>query len=200
MLAASTLPDLTEQDYLAGEKLASVRHEYVDVKVYAMACTSLRHNDIAMNISFALRAAARGTPCKVNVSDVKVRVEHSKAYYYPDVMVGCERSEADAYYLDKPCLIVEITSKSTEWIDRHQKTLAYQTINSLQAYLIVAQDKQQVTLYVRDSTKTWEVGLYDQAEQTLFLPCLDTKLSLSSIYEGIDFNQTTTEIDIPIKP
>ena len=92
---------ISEQDYLDGEKIASVRHEYVDGKVYAMAGTSLRHNDIAMNIAFALRLAARGTPRRVNVSDVKVRADKSKAYYYPDVMLGCERDESSKHYLEK---------------------------------------------------------------------------------------------------
>ena len=118
--------DISEADYLAGEQRANIRHEYVDGKVYAMAGTSLRHNDIAMNIAFALRLAARGTPCRVNVSDVKVCAEKPKAYYYPDVMLGCDRDESSKHYLEKPCVIVEITSPSTEWKDRHQKTVAYQ--------------------------------------------------------------------------
>ena len=102
--------DISEADYLAGEQRANIRHEYVDGKVYAMAGTSLRHNDIAMNIAFALRLAARGTPCRVNVSDVKVRAEKPKAYYYPDVMLGCDRDESSKHYLEKPCVIVEVTS------------------------------------------------------------------------------------------
>ncbi|OQX07891.1 MAG: hypothetical protein BWK73_26930, partial [Thiothrix lacustris] len=80
---------IAEQDYLEGEKTAEFRHEYVDGHIYALAGTSIRHNDIALNIAFALRAATPGTPCKVNASDVKVRAQRSKAYYYPDVIVGC---------------------------------------------------------------------------------------------------------------
>lgn len=178
--------DISEAEYLAGEQRATIRHEYVDGKVYAMAGTSLRHNDIAMNIAFALRLAARGTPCRVNVSDVKVRAEKPKAYYYPDVIVGCADDETHDYYLEKPCVIVEVTSPSTEWKDRHQKTVAYQKIDSLQAYLIVAQDRIQVTVYSRDADGAWEVALYDQAEQTIPMPCATEMLSVADIYEGID--------------
>lgn len=119
---------ISETEYLGSEQYAKVRHEYMDGKVYAMAGTSLRHNDIAMNIAFALRLAARAMPCDIHVTNIKVRAEKPKAYYYPDVIVGCADDETHDYYLEKPCLIVEVTSPSTEWQDRHQKTVAYQRI------------------------------------------------------------------------
>lgn len=180
---------ITEQDYLEGEKTAEFRHEYVDGQVYAMAGTSIRHNDIALNIAFALRAATRGTPCKVNASDVKVRAQRSKAYYYPDVIVGCQRDEADEYYLEKPCLIVEVTSKSTEWKDFTEKLIAYQKLASLQVYLIVAQDQPQVTLFYRDAEGAWDVARFDSLEQTITLPCPEATLTLADIYEGVDLSQ-----------
>ncbi len=180
---------IAEQDYLEGEKTAEFRHEYVDGQVYAMAGTSIRHNDIALNIAFALRAATRGTPCKVNASDVKVRAQRSKAYYYPDVIVGCQRDEADEYYLEKPCLIVEVTSKSTEWKDFTEKLIAYQRLASLQVYLIVAQDQPQVTMFYRDAEGAWDVARFDDLEQALTLPCPECTLTLADIYEGVDFTQ-----------
>ena len=193
MLARNMADDgdayITEQEYLAAEKLADEKHEYVDGKVYAMAGTSVRHNDIALNIAFALRTAARGLPCKVNTSDVKVRAQRAKAYYYPDVIVGCERDEADEYYLEKPCLIVEVISKSTEWKDYAEKLIAYQKLASLQVYLIVAQDQPLVTQYYRDEEGGWEVARFDQLDQSLTLPCPETALALADIYEGIDFAQ-----------
>jgi Uma2 family endonuclease len=187
MLATNLIePHLTEQDYLEGEKLATVRHEYVDGKVYAMAGSSLRHNDIAMNIAFALRLAAKGTPCRVNVSDIKVKAEKAKSYYYPDVMLSCEREASEKHYVTSPCLIVEVTSPSTEWKDRHQKTVAYQKLGTLQAYWIVEQDRSQVTVYFRDQQGEWDVVLYDQEQQSIAVPCTEATLTLADIYEGID--------------
>ncbi|QTR47794.1 Uma2 family endonuclease [Thiothrix litoralis] len=180
---------ITEQAYLEGEKIAEVRHEYVDGVVYAMAGTSLRHNDIAINITSLLRPLTRGTPCKVNASDVKVRAQRSKAYYYPDVIVGCQRDSTDSHFLEKPCLIVEVTSKSTEWKDFTEKLIAYQRLASLQVYLIVAQDQPQVTLFYRDAEGAWDVTRFDDLEQTLTLPCPECTLSLADIYEGVDFTQ-----------
>ena len=185
---------ITEAEYLAGEPLATVRHEYVDGKVYAMAGTSHRHNDIAINIIAMLRPLTRNTPCKVNASDVKVRVDQSKAYYYPDVVVGCEADDTNPYYLEKPCLIVAITSKSTEWKDYAQKAVAYQKLSSLQAYWVVSQEQPQVVVFYRDGDNGWEVTRYADLEQTVPLPCLETPLTLADIYAGVDFSQPIDEV------
>ena len=185
---------ITEAEYLAGEPLAAVRHEYVDGKVYAMAGTSRRHNDIAINIIAMLRPLTRNTPCKVNASDVKVRVDQSKAYYYPDVVVGCEADDTNPYYLEKPCLIVEITSKSTEWKDYAQKAVAYQKLPSLQAYWVISQEQPQVVVFYRDGDNGWEVTRYADLEQTVPLPCLEAPLTLADIYAGVDFSQPIDEV------
>lgn len=196
-MLAEKLPlptDITEAEYLAGEPLATVRHEYVDGKVYAMAGTSRRHNDIAINIIAMLRPLTRNTPCKVNASDVKVRADKSKAYYYPDVVVGCEADDTNPYYLEKPCLIAEITSKSTEWKDYFEKALAYQKIPSLQAYWIISPDQPQVVVFYRDTENDWEVTRYADLEQTVPLPCLEAPLTLADIYAGVDFSQPIDEV------
>jgi Uma2 family endonuclease len=180
---------LTEAEYLEGEKIAEVRHEYVDGQVYAMAGTSRRHNSIAFNIAFNLRLVSRDKPCDIHLSDVKARAQRSKAYYYPDVIVSCQQNETDEYYLEKPCLIVEVTSKSTEWKDYAEKLIAYQKLASLQVYLIVAQDQPLVTMYYRDAETGWEVARFDELAQALTLPCPECTLTLADIYEGVDFTQ-----------
>ena len=184
---------ISEADYLQAEKLTDIRHEYVHGCVYALAGASLRHNDIALNTAFALRSAALAIPCRVNVSDIKVCAAKSKAYFYPDVVVSCEQESADAYYVEQPCLLVEVTSTSTAWTDQHQKVIAYQKLAALQTYLIIAQDRPQVTVYYRDAEGAWDVALYDQLEQSIPLLCPFTKLKLADIYAGVDFTQTLTD-------
>jgi Uma2 family endonuclease len=109
------------------------------------------------------------------------------------VIVSCQQDEADEYYLEKPCLIVEVTSKSTEWKDYAEKLIAYQKLASLQVYLIVAQDQPLVTMYYRDAETGWEVTRFDELEQTIILPCPEAILTLAEIYEGIDFSQPVIE-------
>lgn len=197
MLARQIVNDQTgyisETEYLEGEKLAEQKHEYVNGKVYAMAGASRRHNQIAFNIAFHLRLASQNSPCNIYLSDIKARVQRSKAYYYPDVMVSCTQDDADEYYLETPCLIVEITSKSTQWKDYAEKLIAYQKLASLQTYLIVEQDQPLVTQYYRDAESGWQVARFDQLDQTLTLPCPEMTLALAAIYEGITFAPPVTE-------
>lgn len=181
---------ISETAYLEGEKLAQVRHEYVDGKVYAMAGTSRRHNRIALSIVVALRQAPKDKHCEILSSDVKVRANKRKTYYYPDVVVGCDPEDTNPYYLEKPCLIVEVTSKSTEWKDRHEKAVVYQSLESLQAYMLVSQEKPHVTLYYReDDDGSWWVTAFEEADQVIPLKCPEMSLTLADIYEGIDFSQ-----------
>jgi Uma2 family endonuclease len=123
-------------------------------------------------------------------SDVKVRASKRKTFYYPDVVVGCSPDDADAYYVEKPCLIVEVTSRSTEWKDHHEKAVVYQSLDSLQSYLVVAQDKPHVTAYYREADDgNWWVTAYEGLDQVIPLACPQMALALSVIYEGVDFTQ-----------
>lgn len=187
---------LSETAYLAAEKTAEIRHEYQNGKVYAMAGSSKRHNRIAMNCAMYLGLAARQSPCQVYASDVKVRCEKRNSYYYPDVVVGCaEDDTTDDYYLEKPCLIVEVTSNSTARKDYLEKSLAYQAIPSLQAYLIVAQDKPLVDMLVRDESGAWTLQQYEHLTDVIPLPCVELTLSVAMLYEGLD-NAPTAPADL----
>ena len=84
------LSRLSEQEYLQGELTSEIRHEYVDGEIYAMAGAGEAHNLIAGNIFVKLRDFARGGPCRVFISDMKLHVQTWKAYYYPDIMVTCD--------------------------------------------------------------------------------------------------------------
>lgn len=177
-------PIIDEKDYLAGELQTSERHEYVQGRVYAMAGSSKRHNRIAGNIYRALMT--QPSDCTAYISDMKVRAAKANSYYYTDVVVGCE-DEKDEYYLESPCLIVEVTSDSTLRKDYLEKALAYQSIAALQRYIIVAQDKVLVDVLSRTAEGSWELSEFDQLEAELVLPCPSMTLTLQQIYEGIAF-------------
>lgn len=180
---------ITEQEYLEGEKISEIRHEYIDGKVYAMAGSNRRHNNIALNLSFALKQSSRGTSCEVFSSDLKVRINQRKSYYYPDVLVSCDEDDnQNAYYIDKPCLIVEVLSKSTEQKDYREKLLAYQTIASLQHYMIVAQDRCYIDLFYRKQQGDWWIQAFESMDDVIKLSCPDCEISLAEIYDGIQFD------------
>lgn len=174
---------LTVDEYLALEEESSVRHEYVGGQVFAVAGANDRHNRIAGNIHALLWAAARGGPCRIYVSDMKVQASDDQIFY-PDVMVVCDPEDTGEYVKTRPCLIVEVLSPSTASIDRREKLLAYRRIPSLKAYLIVYQDEMRVKTVSRDANGAWweaEVA----GEGNVLFPCPELELTLAEIYEDV---------------
>lgn len=173
---------ISSQEYLAGEKESSTRHEYVDGQVYAMAGSSRQHNRIALNI---VKALDQHDDCEVYASDIKVHIASRNSYYYPDVVMDCSKDINDDYYLENPCLITEVLSSSTVRKDYQEKLLAYQAILSLQAYLIVAQDKIQIDYFYRDDKGSWWVDHISDQESVIELPCAELSLSVSDVYQRV---------------
>jgi len=179
-------PYLSVDEYLAGEQHSDVRYEYVDGEVFALAGAAERHNRIAGNIFFHLRAAARGGPCGVFISDMKVRLQARNALYYPDVLVTCDPADCEPLYKTRPFLIVEVLSPATEVIDRREKLTGYRTLPSLTHYLLVAQDCRRVELYRREEDGHWSHTVFEEsghldARATGFA----ASLSQDDIYEDV---------------
>ncbi|MDN5849558.1 MAG: Uma2 family endonuclease [Nitrococcus sp.] len=170
-------------DYLEGELLSEVRHEYIGGELYAMVGASDRHNLITGNIFAALHPLVRGTPCQLFMADMKVHltVAGEDAFYYPDVMLACDPHDRARYYREHPCLIVEVLSDATERIDRREKLLAYSRIDSLQEYLLLSQIEPLAELHRRrDDRHAQRIR-----EGSVRIECLDTALDIDSIYEGV---------------
>jgi len=192
MSGTQTLPnddDLSEEDYLKGEKSSDARHEYCNGTIYAMAGSSKQHNRIAGNMYIALSLASRNLPCEVYSSDLKVKIASRNSYYYPDVVAGCDEDDnANDYYVEKPCLIVEVLSKSTAQKDYREKLLAYQAIPSLQNYLIIAQDKCHIDLFYREE-QGWWFQTFTALEDSIRFSCPVCELTVNEIYAGISFKE-----------
>ena len=180
---------ITEEEYLTEEKEADTRHEYVNGHIYAMASASKRHNRIARNFITSMSDAANKKNCETYFSDIKVRSEKYKTYYYPDIVLSCDDDDENDYFLEKPCLIVEVTSASTMRKDYLEKALSYQAIDSLQAYLIVSQDKPQVDMLTRNADQSWELQQFSELDNSLTLPCLEMPLTLEEIYSSVKFDE-----------
>lgn len=183
-MSNTMLPRLSEPEYLQGELTSEIRHEYVDGEVYAMAGAGEAHNLIAGNIFAGLRDFARGGPCRVFISDMKLHVQTWKAYYYPDIMVTCDPSDNQSHFKERPSLVVEVLSPGTESTDRREKMLAYRTIPALREYLLVATDKRQVELYRRDEHDEWQLAVVSQ-DEPLLLESAGASLTLDEIYEDV---------------
>jgi Uma2 family endonuclease len=179
---------LTEQDYLTLEALSEFKNEYVDGDCYAMSGASERHNLITLNIAVTLRNSTCGNGCRVFVSDMKCRIEEGRFYYYPDVMLVCEKADNAEFYKEQPCFIAEVQSPSTERVDRHEKWQAYSQLSSLSYYLLADSQQKKAEYFHRDAAGMWQnVSL--AAGQTLTINCGEYQagLSLDDIYEDVVF-------------
>jgi len=185
------LTRLTADDYLEGELKSNIRHEYVDGEVYAMAEAGEAHNLIALNVASRLRGATRGGPCRVFISDMKVRVAAWNAFYYPDILAVCDASDTQSYFKERPCLIVEVLSSSTESIDRREKMLAYRTLESLREYVLLAQDKRQIEVYRRGEDGAWSLETLTEGD-ALQLECVGATLNMDEVYEDVLFGNSAT--------
>lgn len=173
------------------EATASVRHEYVAGQVHAMTGASRRHNRLIVNLVTRLAAAARGGPCRVYASDVKLRAAPN-IFYYPDVMVACGPPGDDPLVEQAPCLVVEVLSPSTESVDRREKALVYRSIATLRAYLVVHQDERRVERHWRDEHGSW---WHDDATITgrVVIPCPALELTLDDVYENVEIEAPPTD-------
>lgn len=185
-MALAFKPRPSVAEYLDGEPLSDIRHEYVDGEIYAMAGAGEAHNLIAGNVFSKLRNLVRGGPCRVFISDMKLHVATWNAFYYPDVMVICDPGDAQSLYKQNPSLVVEVLSPSTESIDRREKMLAYRTLPSLREYLLIAQDRRHVELYRRAADDSWMLTTLAEAG-TVPLDCVQASLTLDEVYEDVSF-------------
>ena len=179
---------LSPEEYLALERHAEFKSEYMDGEVYAFAGGSKRHNLIVANIIITLGGQLKGRPCKVYPSDLKVRVPNSKRFFYPDVSIVCgddEFADDEQDVILNPSLIVEVSSETTAAFDRGKKFLSYQQIGSLQEYLLVSQDEILVEGYAKQGGNTWLYTKVTGPEGSLTLPSIEYELALRDVYEKI---------------
>ncbi len=181
---------ISPEEYLRNELTSEVRHEYCAGEVYpvhgeieAMAGASVEHNRIAGNIFSDLHAHLRGKPCEAFMNDMKTHVAKrgDEWFYYPDVMVNCDPAGQQKYYCDTPAVIVEVLSPHTERRDKLEKRLAYELIDSLHTYVLVAQERRELTVYRRDS-EGWQREILPEEGDLLRIPQLEFSISLDGIY------------------
>lgn len=173
---------ISAEDYLQGELISETKHEYIDGYVYAMAGTSINHGRITNNLARELGQHLKNLPCDVLTADFKVNVNHRK-FFYPDVVVMCNHDNGNDYYTENPILIVEVLSNSTQRKDRTLKRLAYQSLPSLQEYVLVEQDFVEVEVSRRSAN--WDSHHYFWGDEVYFAS-LDLTLPMAEIYRRVD--------------
>lgn len=169
------------------ERAAETKSEYDDGVVYAMAGASDPHNLIAIGLSSFLRYHLP-PGCRVYPSDMKVRLFRPTRYFYPDVTVVCGPSQFDDSERDvllNPLIVFEVLSDTTERYDRGRKFNAYQTIESLQEYVLVSTDEYLVEHFRRDGDQ-WRYSKAAGVDATLTLTAASCDVPLREIYYEVN--------------
>jgi Uma2 family endonuclease len=190
-MTTQTVTYVTPDEYLAAERLSDYRSEYLDGGVYPMTGGGINHNQITINLILELGAQLRARPCRVLGVDLKVRLPDSRKFFYPDVVAVCDELQVHDDRKDvilNPEIVIEVLSPSTEAFDRGAKFRAYQAIESLKEYLLVSQEKPLVEQYVRNGEGKWTYTAAEGLESSLALPSIECTLSLSAVYDKVDFN------------
>lgn len=180
---------LSIAEYLKQEEKGQIRHEFVNGRIFEMSGGTLGHNTICLNIATSLRERLKGSKCNVYMSDVKVHCTAVNSFYYPDVVVDCGKGSKQDVYTETPTMIFEVLSKSTASTDRREKLVAYQSLPSLQDYVLVHQTKKRVEHY-RKVDEDWVLQDYTEGEEISFAAKskeLSLKISMDEIYADLDF-------------
>jgi Uma2 family endonuclease len=181
---------LTPQEYLARERAADLRSEYFRGEMFAMAGARFEHTLIKDNIARESGIQLRGGPCRVVTSDLRVKVDATGLYTYPDVIVVCDEPQFEDDVRDtllNPRVIGEVLSESTEKYDRGDKFAHYPKVPSIQEYVLVSQNRPLVERFVRQADGNWQYTSFDGLAETFAFASVPVKIPLAEIYRGVTF-------------
>jgi Uma2 family endonuclease len=179
---------VTPEEYLAYERRAEYKNEYIGGEIFAMTGASRRHNLITANVISLFWQQLRDKPCEVYPSDMRVRIPAANVYTYPDCVVVCGEPQFEDAELDtllNPTLIVEVLSKSTAAYDRRAKFGYYRTLDSLAEYILISQNEYHVAQHVRRADGRWLLTDYRSREDTISLESVNCSLPLDDVYDRV---------------
>ena len=184
----------TVEEYLAMEEVAEYRSEYFEGEIFAMAGGSPNHDRIAGDCDHVISDSIRSKGCETFTSNMKVRIENSKAYYYPDLSVACgaEFDENGLGALTNPILLIEVLSKSTEAFDRGKKFHRYKQIKSFREYVLISQDEPHIDTSYKTEDGIWQLDSFSGLDDVLVLRSLGIKVKLADIYRRVKFEKEST--------
>lgn len=189
MTALAKSEPISIEDYLAGEEVSDVKHEFLGGIVHAMAGATNRHNTITLNSLVSLSIQLRGKPCQPFNGDTKIRIQFpdQTRFYYPDAMVACVPNPATDRFQDRPVVVIEVLSESTRRTDLGEKLQAYLTIPSLGVLLYVEPDTPFVTVHRRRAAGGFAIEHHAGLDAVIPLPEIEAELALADLYERVDF-------------
>jgi Uma2 family endonuclease len=189
-------PKLAPDEYLAMERQAETKSEYFNGEVYAMTVATRAHNIITTNVTTALVTQLKGRRCEVYASDMRVKVQPTGLYTYPDVAVVCGKVQLEDRRQDtllNPTVLVEVFSPSTEDYDRGTKFAHYRALESLLDYFVIAQAEVRVEHYQRQPDDKWLLTTYTALDAVVAVSSLGCDLLLTEVYHKVEWPEADSQ-------
>lgn len=177
------------EEYLQLEAESDIRHEYHNGEIFAMAGGTRNHGKLGGNIITRLTLIEENRPCTSFNGDVKIRIDSSNKFVYPEASVVCGQvkgSQHDPESITNPILIVEVLSDSTEAYDRGEKFRLYRSLPSFQEYILIDQKRPIVSIYRKKDDKIWEMEEVVGLDQVVSLRSLDAEIKMSDLYQKVE--------------
>jgi Uma2 family endonuclease len=187
-MSSNPVSKLTEDQYLAIERAAEFRSEFVDGEMFAMSGGTMRHARLQGNLYGELYGRLGNSECSAFPSDFRVRVSVTGTYFYPDVSVVCGKpllADEHEDILLNPAVIFEVPSPSSEKYDRGVKFQNCRTIESLKEYILVDQNRILIEQFTRQGS-IWSFRDYQRLDQELAIDSLGVNLPLVRIYDRVE--------------
>ncbi len=202
MSSAAVQSHLTPEEYLALERKATIKSEYLDGQMYAMSGASREHNIVCGNIFVALHLQLQERTCEIYSSEMRVKVSAAGLYTYPDILVVCDEprfEDASVDSLLNPTALFEVLSPSTEAYDRGAKFGYYRQLDSMQEYTLVSQDVMRVEHYLRQKEQ-WILTEFSSPDDIVQLTSINCELPLREVYAKVEFppNDASRQTQQPV--
>jgi Uma2 family endonuclease len=183
---------ITPQEYLAIERQAKTKSEYLHGEMFAMSGASVRHNYITINLAGEIRQELKSRPCDILPADMRVKIDATGLYTYPDLSIVCGKLQLEDASFDtllNPAILIEVLSESTEKYDRGAKFKHYRQIASLREYVLVSQEEPLVERYTLQPDGTWVLQVFDAITGNFAFGSIDVQISMAEIYRGVEFGE-----------
>ena len=193
-MSTAAVKTYSPDEYLAFEIQSELRHEYYRGEIFLMTGGSSAHSIIKMNLGRLIGNHLAANSCVAFDADMRVKVERSELYTYPDISIACPPIEFErrtgAETLLNPVVLIEVLSPSTENYDRGKKFEHYSRIPSLREYLLVSQDEPHVEKRVRDKDGNWILSMVSDIHAAVTIESIHCVLRLDEIYAKVRFTPT----------
>jgi Uma2 family endonuclease len=189
-MSAIPKPKLTPEEYLAIERKADFKSEYYRGEMFAMAGASEEHCLVKDNLAREIGMQLKNGPCRLATSDLRVRVDPSGLYTYPDIVIYCDKPKFIDHHFDtlvNPTVLIEVLSDSTENYDLGDKFRHYRQIESLQEYVDAWQDEPFIERRIRQSNGQWLLADASGLDAILEFTSIPARVPLAELYRNVDF-------------